>query len=202
MATKSTTSSITVTTTPPGDGNAPTITQFEQRARDLMKAFDDIAAILPKVDPGELASDKFIRGHATIPNAFCNTTIVAVEQLPALQALNTLDAAAARELLQMIVAFGPVLDKIDAFRAQVHGVMVVAKAIIGSRSLQTYAIAKGVARTDKTVAAHVANMRRDLKRAGVSKQERDLRTAENLLRKKLKAEKAAAFLKEVHAQTA
>jgi hypothetical protein len=189
-------------TTPAADGNAATITKFEQRARELMKAFDDISATLPAVDPGELATDKFIRGHATVPDAFCNTMIVAVEQLPALQAVNTFDVASGRELMQMIAAFGPVLDAVGVFQAKVRAVMAVAKAIVASRSLQTYAIAKGIARTDKTMAAHVANMRRDLNRVSLKKQERELRRAEILLRKRLKAEKAVAILKEVNAQAA
>jgi hypothetical protein len=186
-------STIKVTAEPSAETTTPTTTHYQQLATELMKALDQIAAIIPPTEPVQSSAMKAIRAHMIIPDEFCGTTLVSVEQLPELQVIECLDVIAGRDTLQFLDAFRPVEDKILAFGKTLHFALMVRKDLLVTQSLRTYDIAKGIARDNRTVAAHVANMKRDLART-VPKAERDERKA-------LKAAKAktAAVQKEVKA---
>jgi hypothetical protein len=79
-----------------------------------------------------------------------------------------LDVAAARDTLQFIDAFRPVLDKVLAFAKNLQYTLNSRKATLAVDSLQIYDIAKGLARDRRsaTVEALVANMKRDLGKRG------------------------------------
>jgi len=182
-------SRITVTAEPTAEAPGPTTTHYQQLASDLMTALDQIGTIIPKLDPAQVAAAKFVRSLVNIPDQFCSTTVFSVEQLPELQANQALDVVAGRDTLQFIEAFRPVLDKIDAFGKTLDFVLMTRKAALATQSLLAYYMAKGVARENRTVAAHVANMKRDLGRRGLTKAQRDERKAAK--------EAAAAAQKEV-----
>ena len=74
----------------------------------------------------------------------------------------------ARDTLQFIDAFRPVSDKVTAFAKSLNDTMASRKANLAADALQVYSIAKGYARdpNSATVAALVANLKRDLGRRG------------------------------------
>jgi hypothetical protein len=80
-----------------------------------MTELDQIAAIIPKLEAQHVSTVKFVRAHLNVPVEFLATVIAAVEQTPELQGVNKLDVSAARDTLQFIEAFRPVLDKVAAF---------------------------------------------------------------------------------------
>jgi len=146
----------------------PTITHYQQLADAFMKDLDEIASIIPKLEASHISTATFVRTHLNIPTEFLATAIAAVEQTPALQGVDKLDVAAARDTLQFIEAFRPVLDKVSAFASSLRFTMNSRKASLALDALQIYDIAKGVARDpgSAAVASLVANMKRDLGRAG------------------------------------
>jgi tetratricopeptide (TPR) repeat protein len=70
---------------------------------------------VPQLEASHISTVNFVRSHLNVSNEFLATAIAAVEQTPALQAVNKLDPVAARDTLQFIDAFRPVLDKVSAF---------------------------------------------------------------------------------------
>jgi hypothetical protein len=157
------------TTTPPtGEGPSPTITRYQQLAAEFMAALDEIATIIPKLEAAHISTANFVRSHLNVPIEFLGTATAAVEQTAELQGVKKLDVASARDTLQFIDAFRPVLDKVSAFAKNLQFTLNSRKASLASDALQIYDIAKGLARdpNSATVASLVANMKRDLGRRG------------------------------------
>ncbi|HJQ37195.1 MAG TPA: hypothetical protein VKB93_08655 [Thermoanaerobaculia bacterium] len=149
----------------------PTITHYQQLADEFMKELDEIAATIPKLEASHVSTANFVRSHLNVSIDFLATAIAAVEQTPALQGVDKLDVLAARDTLQFIEAFRPVLDKVSAFASNLKFTIASRKASLAADALQIYDIAKGVARDpgSAAVASLVANMKRDLGRRGRTK---------------------------------
>ena len=160
----------------PPDGTAspvevsvsPTITHYQQLAAAFIADLDEIATIIPKLEAEHVSTVNFVRSHLNVSTEFLATVIAAVEQTPELQGVRKLDVAAARDTLQFIEAFRPVLDKVTAFARNLRYTMNSRKASLAADSLQIYDIAKGIARDPNSaaVASLVQNMKRDLGRRG------------------------------------
>jgi hypothetical protein len=170
MVTPSTTPSTTTAAAAETEGTAPspTVTHYQQLAEQFMGALDEIASLIPKLEAAHITTAGFVKTHQNIPNQFLATVISAVEQTPELQSVRKLDVLAARDTLQVIEAFRPVLDKVVAFGKNLQFTLKSRKATLVLDSLQIYDIAKGVARdaNSATVASLVDNMQRDLGRRG------------------------------------
>ena len=177
---------ITVTTDPSVPIETPTVTHHQQLASELVAAIDQMTTIMPQLEEAQIAIAKFTRGRLGIPERFCASAIAAVEQLPELLGLHTLDPAAARDTIQFLDAFRAVLDKGEAFHRNVKFTFDLRKAELIRDSLQVYYFAKGLARRTRNpeLEAHIANMARDLGRKGLTKAQREER--------KLAKQKAAA----------
>ena len=159
------------TTPDPATGPTPTITHYQQLADNFTKALDEITQGLPNLEDAHPATANFVRSHANVSNEFLATAIAVVEQTPELQHLKKLDVVAARDTLQFIEAFRPVLDKIAALAQSLKFTMASRKASLAADALQIYDIAKGVARDPgaAAVVSHVRNLKRDLGRRGRTK---------------------------------
>lgn len=165
--------------TPPTSTATPTITFYKQLADEFMKELDEIAPIIPQLEAAHISTVNFVRSHLNVPIEFLATAIAAVEQTPALQAVNKLDVLAGRDTLQFIEAFRPVLDKVSAFTNALKFTIASRKASLAADSLQIYDIAKGLARDpgSAAIASVVANMKRDLGKRGRPKIAATLRKA-------------------------
>lgn len=152
------------TTEPPG----PTVTRYQQLAAEFTAALDEIATIIPKLEAAHISTANFVRSHLNVPIEFLATVTAAVDQTAELQGVRKLDVNAARDTLQFLDAFRPVLDKVTAFAKNLQFTMNSRKASLASDALQIYVIAKGIARdpNSATVASLVQNMKRDLGRRG------------------------------------
>jgi len=134
MATKPGTPAASAATPPDGTipevtpTATPTITFYKQLADEFMRELDDIAPIIPQLEAAHISTVNFVRSHLNVPIKFLATAIAAVEQTPALQAVNKLDVLAARDTLQFIEAFRPVLDKVSAFASALKFTIASRKA--------------------------------------------------------------------------
>jgi hypothetical protein len=180
MATTRHTTSHTTAAAEPPDGTpspppvqppSPTITYYQQLATQFMADFDQVAQIIPKLESDQVVTAEFVRSYQSVPIEFLSTTTSAVEQTPEFQNINKLDIAMARDTLQLLDAFRPVLDKVSAFTKNLQFTLMSRKALLGFETLQVYDIAKGFARdrNNAIIPALVANMKRDLGRRGLKK---------------------------------
>lgn len=176
--------------TPP----ALTITQYQMLAAEFSTALDKAAGMVPKPDPAEAVTDDFVRARMGVPIEFLSTAIVSVEQTPELQGLGKLDPKAGREILQLVDAFRPVIDKVDRFKADLLANLNIRLALLAEGALQIYVVAQTLARDKKspTLEALVANMKRDLGRADARRKFAARRAAEKAAAEKAAADKAAA----------
>lgn len=171
MATKPKASAVAnATDVPPSSPDpasvTPTVTHYQSLADDFSRQLDTLSAIIPQLEASHSTTATFVRSHQSIPAEFLHTAIAAVEQTPALQGVEKLNVVAARDTLQFIEAFRPVLDKVTAFASSLKFTISSRKATLAADALQIYSIAKGVARDpgSAAVASLVSNMKRDLKR--------------------------------------
>src|SRR5689334_17467416 len=173
---------ITVTIQPPVDPDVPTLTYYMQLASELMNVFDQLNTLIPKMDESESVDGKVFRSNLNVPDAFCVTTITAVEQLPELGAGTRFTTEKNRNRLQFVEAFRPVIQKGLATLKRVERAVRAAKSLVATDALVVYRVAKSYASDRKSplVEAHVASMKRDLNRKTTTKAERDERKAAKL----------------------
>lgn len=165
----------------------PTVTHYQQRASDFMRALDEIAGIIPDLEAAHVTTASFVKTHQNVPNQFLATVVAAVEQTEELRSVRKLDVIEGRDTLQFMEAFRPVLDKVTAFAKNLEFTLKSRKATLALDALQIYAIARGLARdaNSAAVASLVGNMQRDLGKRGRPK----IAVA---VRKALRAAEAAA----------
>jgi len=164
---------VTTVTTPddPATPQTPTVTHYEQVAAKLSSAIDEALALMPDFTQSHPLTKGFVATQGSVSDTFILTTIAAVEANPELQSVNKFDVTAARDLLQLSDAFRPMVDKLNGAAKNVKFTIDRKRAEIVADALQTYEIAKGVARDAQatTAAEHVGNLKRDLGRSGKKK---------------------------------
>jgi hypothetical protein len=155
----------------PAPPQTPTVTHYEQVAAKLSLAIDEALALMPDFTQAHPLTKGFVAAQASVSDAFILSTIAAVEANPELKSVNKFDVTAARDLLQLSDAFRPLVDKLNGAAKNVKFTIDRKRAGIVADALQTYEIAKGVARDAEatTAAEHVGNLKRDLGRTGRKK---------------------------------
>jgi hypothetical protein len=169
---------ITVTAEPVVDPQTPTVTHYQERANEFIKALDQISVVVPQVDRARFVIAKITRGQLRIPDQFCATAIAGVEQIIALRG-GSLDPAVGRDALQRLEAFRPVLDQVGAFYDNLKLMLVLTKAIVSVPSLQMYQYAKRLLKDNPTpeLKALVENLKRDLDLRRQTKAEKEEKKA-------------------------
>jgi hypothetical protein len=114
------------------------------------------------------ATAKFVHSHSGFPNDFIATVLGAVDRDPQLQKVDKFDIVEARDTLQFIEAFRPVIDQVEALLANLRFTCDARKARVVADGLQIYYLAKGLGRDpgSAAVASLAKNMKRDLNRPG------------------------------------
>lgn len=102
-------------TTPLEVPATPTVTHYQQLAAEFSAALDGIVAVIPKLEPAHVSTVNFVRSHVNVPIEFLATAVAGVEQSAELQAVKKLDVSTARDTLQFIEAFRPIVDRVNAF---------------------------------------------------------------------------------------
>ena len=144
----------------------PTVTHHQKSASEFIAALDQIASTIPALDVSQISPADLVAGRQSVPMKFIETVIWALEQVPELLASGRLDPAVARDAMQFLEAFRSVDDKVMAFRRQLRAAMKSKKSSLVLAALNVYSIAQSFARDNPVIAAHVANMKRDLGRRG------------------------------------
>jgi len=154
----------------------PTITHYQEVAKQLSTSLTAAMAQIPAFEAKHDATAKFVRSHSGFPNDFIATVLAAVEADPQLQNVNKFDVTEARDTLQFLEAFRPVIDQIDALLANLRFTCAARKARVVADGLQIYEIAKGLGRDagSASVASHAKNMKRDLKRPGPPRKKKEV----------------------------
>jgi hypothetical protein len=146
----------------PGTAGAPTtapdltVTKYQQLADDFLKSLATLSA------PSTV--EAFIgrtRRDTRVSRGFLEAGIAAAAEVPELQAVTRFDVDAAREALQFIDAWTPVLPSVIAFGRRLHIALAARKSPLVTQVRSAYAVANGIAKgnPDASVATHAKAMK-------------------------------------------
>jgi hypothetical protein len=144
----------------------PTVTHYQQVATQVSAALSEALSLIASFEAPHTSTAGFVRTHKTVPVEFISTAIAVVESTPELQSVKKFDVNEARDVLQFIEAFRPVVDLIDSLARDLKFTVDTRKAKVAADALQIYDIAKGVARDPNSASlqTHLLNLKRDLGR--------------------------------------
>jgi len=160
------------TTGPPPESppqpQSPTTTAYQQLADQFLRDLDQISGIIPRQEISDLSSRRHVRSHLNVNRQFVELVVASVEQTPELKATNQLDTVVARDGLQYLDAFQPVLNKLESAEASLRFFLQAVKAKLVVTTQRMYHITKGVARDPEKpeVAKRAALMKQTLGRRG------------------------------------
>jgi hypothetical protein len=146
--------------------DTPTITDMDRLAEQVGAAVEAISALIPRLEHPHPSTRGRIRAHRTVPREFIVTMIAAVEQVEELRAVRKFDVDDAREALQFIDAFRPIADRLATLTAALRFTMESRKARVVAAGLQTYDIARALARDEEVsdLTGYLSVLKRDLRR--------------------------------------
>ena len=144
---------------------SPTQTEAEKLVAELCAQIDAIAERIPSRTAHPFMAGR-MRASRTVSREFIASMIFVVEGTASLAALGTFDPQNARAMLQFTSAFRVFTDRVAVLLTSVNHTLESWRAEVADEAIQTYAIAKGMARDPGSaeLAGHVANLRRDLGR--------------------------------------
>lgn len=150
---------------------APTTTRYMTLADEFIATFDQLAAKIPKFEIKPTSTVAFVNTHLAVPLQCLHTAVAAMELTPELQSLKRFNVAEARDTLQLIDAFGKVVDGGETFMSAVRFTVNLRRAELASAVLQYYSLTKRLGRAPDSadLATHAVNIGRDLGRKGRSK---------------------------------
>ena len=150
----------------------PTVTHSQEVADQFVKAFEGAVTILPQLSTTHPTEARFVRGHLNASAAFLAAAIEAAEQNPTLQSSTGFDTVAARNAMQMMEAFTPVINRITAVRDSLQHTLWAEQAAVTNDALNLYAALKALGRNTFAAAgpvpllSHVSVMKEALGRRG------------------------------------
>lgn len=153
------------------DSPNPTVTSADLVAESVFELIEAIAARIPGLETPHMTTRPGVRSARTVSREAVLSMIAAVEDQRVLQALGTFDVNEARAMLQFNAALRPVLRRLQDLTDRLSFTMEAKKARVVVSLLQTYHVAKGLARTrDGAPLVHFLEvMRRDLSRKNGSR---------------------------------
>jgi len=144
---------------------------IEDIAKQITDGLAALARLIPTFVPKHNENEAFVRRFRAFSVESIRSMIAAIEAYPELNSANKFDVPQARADLQFLDAFRTVIDAVEEFRTNVRFTYSARKARAVNPVLQTYAIGKGIGRDAASagVAAHLENIKRDLRRASTKK---------------------------------
>ncbi|HXH40613.1 MAG TPA: hypothetical protein VNN08_18420 [Thermoanaerobaculia bacterium] len=151
-----------------------TVTNADRAAADVKKSLDATTAAIPGLMRPHPATSRSIRGHRTVPRDFIRSMINVVDQLEVLQTAGSFDTKEAEAALQFEAAFRSVTDDVARLLANLNYTIDVKVAAVAAKALQTYAVAKGLARDprNRKLTILLRQLQRDLGRKGPRKKKK------------------------------
>ena len=146
----------------------PTVTHYQEVAARFIALLNEAIALIPSLEQFHASTQEFVRAHQSFPIDFIATVLAAVESDPELRGVNKFDVVEARDTLQFLDAFRPVIDLLATLLRNLKFTCGARKARVVAEGLLMYEVAKAFGRdpASAAVAAHARNMKRDLKRSG------------------------------------
>lgn len=150
----------------PADPATPTVTHYQLVANDVAKAIDAVRALIPDLTIPHGTTRRFVHTHKNVSADFIASAVAAVESIPKLASAVQFDAVKARDTLQLLEAFRPIVDRLDALAGDLQFTLDSRKAETANEALLIYATAKSLARdpANAEITSHAGNLRRDLGR--------------------------------------
>jgi uncharacterized protein with PIN domain len=144
----------------------PTTTEMDRIADTISTAVKAVASLIPGLEIPQDLTRRQVRAQRTVPREFIESMIAAVEQVESLRAIGKFDPEDAREALQFIDAFRPVVDQLQALTDALKFTLEWRKARAASGALLTYGVARELARDENVtpLTAHNEFLKRDLRR--------------------------------------
>jgi hypothetical protein len=139
---------------------------YDQTAAQFLAAFNSAIALIPAFVPKHPETLKFVKRYISFGDDLITSTIAAVEANPELAVVRKFNVDKARANDQFMTAYRTVIDAVDELSANLKFTCQARKAETIADCLQMFAIAKGIGRdpSSASVAAHVENMKRDLRK--------------------------------------
>lgn len=153
------------------DRARPAVTEAERRAAAVKKVLEVAASRIPGLKAPHGQTSRRISGHRTVPRKFIRSMIAAVDNVDELREVSKFDTDDAMAALQFEAAFRPVVDQVAMLLASLTYTIDARMASVSEKALQSYAIAKGLARDgrNRTLVTRVRILKRDLGRKGPGK---------------------------------
>ena len=118
----------------------PTVTEMDRVAEQVRATIDSVAALIPRLEQPHPSTRHRIRAHRTVPRAFIVSMIAAVEEIETLRLVRKFDVDDARETLQFIDAFRPIVDQLQALTSALRFTIESRKArVVAARPAAHYA---------------------------------------------------------------
>lgn len=154
----------------PGDETPVFVrTKYNDLADVYVAQLDRLTADFPRpIQTRQPANAAFVTFHIGIPLRVLATGIAAIEQSQDLQGIKRFSAPEARDTLQLVDAFLPVIDRAEAFWSQLRFTINAMRAQVASNVLQVYGVAKTLGRDPQSaeLRAHGERIGRALGRKG------------------------------------
>lgn len=137
-------------------------------AAELLAVLNDFAARVPGLSSPHSSTAGRVRSQRTISKPFMRSAIFATEEFANLQATGALGIGAAREGLQFVDAFKPVLLKLKTLTQDMGFTIELRTAEVADAALRIYGIAKILARDPASaeLGGHAAILKKRLGRKG------------------------------------
>ena len=148
-----------------------TVTDSDRAAVNVRLALAAVEAAIPGLQAPHPSTSRRIRGHRTVPRVFISSMIAAVEASELLQRVQMFDTDEALAALQFEAAFRSVVNDVTLLLRSLTYTIDARLAGVASKALQTYDIAKALARDPRNtdLVTHIGNLKRDLGRKGPRK---------------------------------
>lgn len=156
----------------PPVADPPAGTSHEAIAARVIAAVKAAKGEITPFDGPEPSVLPFVRANSSVDLDFMLGVVGTVENNPQLTPLSlTIDIPAAKESIAYIQAYVPVINELEVFLRALKFSVASRKADLGSQSLRTYEVLKGLARDKKfELTGHAAVLKRALGRTRSSKQ--------------------------------
>jgi hypothetical protein len=155
----------------------PTVTSAERRAAAVKKALDAAAKRIPGLKSPHAPTKKRMKSHRTVPKNFIRSMMAAVDGHADLRRIGRFDSDEAQAALQFEAAFRSIRDQIARLLDSLNYTIDLAFDPVVEKAMQTYVIAKGLARKDPSLVRFVSQLKRDLGRKGPRKKRTKKRKA-------------------------
>lgn len=150
--------------------SGPTVTAHQQAADAFVAAFKQLVATLPASDGQQVTNSRFVRAHLNVTEEFLKAAIDTLDKLPQVQGVAAFDVAGARDMLQKLDAWTPVVNQILSVGTDLQYAMWVIRAALIDGALRTYYVTKRLAKDESidgpvVAGSHAATMKKTLGRA-------------------------------------